>query len=112
LRQSPEITQYVGLAYPLLERGGVAHLNALDAGPERKEALAQPIGNMRKTDRQLILGRKHKVSSEFVSYDAMSAVRVLLRAEGTRAHITARLTRNAHMACFGTNLDVGCPGAP
>jgi hypothetical protein len=105
----PRDHQHVGLP---LERGAIAHLEALDAGRDPQEALAQPIGNMRKTDCQLILGRKHKVTSEFVSYDAMSAVQVLLRAEGTRAHITARLTRNAHMACFGTNLGVGCPGAP
>ena len=53
----PRDHQHVGLADPLLERGAVAHLEALDAGRERQEALAQPIGNMRKTDRQLVLGR-------------------------------------------------------
>ena len=52
----PRDHQHVGLAYPLLERGAVAHLEALDAGRECQEALAQPIGNMRKTDRQLALG--------------------------------------------------------
>ena len=112
LRQSPEITSTS--ASPIRCSSAAASRTSTHSTPvpRRKEALAQPIGNMRKTDRQLILGRKHKVSSEFVSYDAMSAVRVLLRAEGTRAHMTARLTRNAHMACFGTNLGVGCPGAP
>ena len=53
----PRDHQHVGLADPLLEGGAVAHLEALDAGRERQEALAQPIGNMRKTDRQLVLGR-------------------------------------------------------
>jgi hypothetical protein len=69
----PRDHQHVGLADPLLERGGVAHLEALDAGRERQEALAQPIGNMRKTDRQLVLGRKHEVTSEFVGYANDSA---------------------------------------
>ena len=46
---------------------------ALDAGRERQEAIAQPIGNMRKTDRQLVLGRKHEVTSEFVGYANDSA---------------------------------------
>jgi hypothetical protein len=32
----------------------------------RQEALAQPIGDMRKTDRQLVLGREHEVTSKFV----------------------------------------------
>jgi hypothetical protein len=61
LRQ-PRDHQHVGLTDPLLERGAVAHLEAFDAGRERKEALAQPIGNMRKTDRQLVLGREHEVT--------------------------------------------------
>jgi hypothetical protein len=64
----PRDHQHVGVAYPLLERRAVAHLEALNAGPERQEALAQPIGNMRKTDRQLVLGREHGVTSEFVGY--------------------------------------------
>jgi hypothetical protein len=69
----PRDHQHVGLADPLLERGAVAHLEALDAGRERQEALAQPIGNMRKTDRQPVLGREHEVTSEFVGYADDSA---------------------------------------
>jgi hypothetical protein len=42
--------QHVGLADPLLERGAVTHLEALDGGRERQEALTQPIGNMRKAN--------------------------------------------------------------
>ena len=68
--------QHVGLADPLLERGAVAHLEALDAGRERQEALAQPIGNMRKANRQLVLGREHEVTPEFVGYADNSADRL------------------------------------
>src|SRR5436190_8283226 len=78
----PRDHQHVGLAYPLLERGAVAHLEALDAGRERQEALAQAIGNMRKTDRQLVLGREHEVTSEFVGYaddPAQSSIRSVCR---------------------------------
>jgi hypothetical protein len=56
----PRDHRHVGLADPLLEFVAVAHLEALDAGRERQEALAQPIGNMGKTDRQLFLGREHE----------------------------------------------------
>ena len=51
----PRDHQHVGVTDPLLERGAVAHVEALDAGRELKEALAQPIGDMRETDRQLAL---------------------------------------------------------
>jgi hypothetical protein len=53
----PRDHQHIGLADPLLEHGAVAHLKALDSYREREETLAQPIGNMGKTDRQMALGR-------------------------------------------------------
>ena len=69
----PRDHQHVSLTNPLLERGAVAHLETLDAGRELKEALAQPIGDMRKTDGQLVLGREHELTSEFVGYAEGSA---------------------------------------
>jgi hypothetical protein len=72
----PRDHQHVRLADPLLERGAVADLEALDAGRELQEALAQPIANMRKANRQLVLGREHEVTPEFVGYADESADRL------------------------------------
>jgi hypothetical protein len=56
LRQSPEITSTS--ASPIrCSSAAPSRVEALDAGRERQEALAEPIGNMRKTDSQLVLGR-------------------------------------------------------
>src|SRR5262249_7458989 len=74
----PRDHQHVGLADPLLERGAVAHLEAIDTGRACQEALAQPISDMRKADRQLVLRREHEVTSELVGYDLALFVEPLL----------------------------------
>jgi hypothetical protein len=89
----PRDHQHVGLADPLLERGAVAHLEALDAGRERQEALAQPIGNMRKTDGQLVLGREHGDTSQFVGY-----------ADGARQRAECWLAASTRIVRVGTHL--------
>ena len=43
----------------LLQRTGVAHLEAVDAGVEREEALVQLIGHMGEADRRFVLGWQH-----------------------------------------------------
>jgi len=64
LRQSPEVTSTS--ASPVRCSSAAPSRTALDAGRERKEAIARPIGNMRRTDRKVILGRKHEVTSELL----------------------------------------------
>jgi hypothetical protein len=93
LRESPEITSTSDLAYPLLKRGAVAHLEALDAGRERQETLAQAIGNTRKTDGQLVLGREHGDTSQFVGY-----------ADGARQRAECWLAASTRIVRVGTHL--------
>ena len=48
----PRDHQHVGLGQRGCQGLGVAHREAGDAGPERRKALVQPIGDMSKADRQ------------------------------------------------------------